>query len=278
MKKNVLTTIILALLLINISCSSENEMNDSNEPSQKAYPEIVEKLEELQFNADELELVNLKLPDGTEMEVFEFEDDIVMSREQIEEMQFVGYDTSSKQYRSSNLVNTWGGVRTLRIVGWNAGANGLNARERTALTWAVHNYNSLNLNIRLSLSWGTNANGKDIVMFNDSSVTGKSGGKSGFPWRGNPYKWVRIYGIHNHPTNTIEAVMTHEIGHAIGMRHSDWWSRQSCNRGVRREYTGIHIPGTTSGYDYTSIYNACVRSNTNGEINHNDRIALRYLY
>ena len=76
--------------------------------------------------------------------------------------------------------------------------------------------------------------------------------------------------------------MTHEIGHAFGMRHTDWWSRESCPGVPDNEGPGpedvIHIPGTPTGFDPTSLMLACTQPNTDGEFNANDRIALRFLY
>jgi hypothetical protein len=74
--------------------------------------------------------------------------------------------------------------------------------------------------------------------------------------------------------------MKHEIGHTLGMRHTDWFSRQSC--GQSGESAGsdgaVHIPGTRTGFDSTSIMLACFGANEDGEFNSNDITAFRYLY
>ena len=151
---------------------------------------------------------------------------------------------------------------------------------RTSLQWAVDNYNALNINLTFNLTFGTNYNSSDIVVYRVAN--GQAGGVAGFPSGGRPYKWVQIFsGMDNYNNNVIEHVITHEIGHCVGMRHSDYFSRQSCGQNSNEGTAGVganHIPGTPTGYDPTSLMNACFSANEDGEFNNFDRIALEYLY
>ena len=80
-----------------------------------------------------------------------------------------------------------------------------------------------------------------------------------------------------------EHVITHELGHCIGFRHSDYYDRSiSCGSGGNEGSAGvgaIHIPGTpTDARVGGSIMNSCFRSSETGEWSSSDRTALDYLY
>ena len=183
---------------------------------------------------------------------------------------------SAKNYHTTNLVSP----RTLTIIGYTGGQNALSSKERTALQYAVNNYNALNLSINFSLTFGTSYQNKDMVVYYNPSESG-TGGSAGFPSNGNPNKFIQIYGLDSYDVNVIEHVITHEMGHSVGFRHTDWFSRQSCGQNVNEGTAGvgaIPIPGTPSAYDPTSIMLACFSANEDGEFNNNDIIALNYLY
>ena len=85
--------------------------------------------------------------------------------------------------------------------------------------------------------------------------------------------------------NYIGTIMAHELGHCIGMRHTDYMNRAySCggrkvNEGqVNNGVGAVLIPGTPSGPDAYSWMLACVANNVNRPFNTNDKVALNYLY
>jgi hypothetical protein len=80
-----------------------------------------------------------------------------------------------------------------------------------------------------------------------------------------------------------EHVITHELGHTVGFRHSDYYNRAiSCGSGGNEGSAGvgaIHIPGTPTGAVVGgSVMNSCFRSSENGEFTSSDRTALTTLY
>jgi len=211
--------------------------------------------------------------------VIRVEGDIVMFPEDLDQLDFDGYENiHQKQYSTNALVSP----RTINVIGYTGGSQALTSSERTALSWAVANYNRLNLNINFNLTFGTNFGNKDMVVYNNTiNNPNGAGGSAGFPSGGRPFKFVQIYGLSNYNTNVIEHVITHEIGHSVGFRHTDYFSRQSCGQNTNEGTAGVganYIPGTPSGYDSTSIMLACFSNNEDGEFNSNDITALNFLY
>lgn len=186
-------------------------------------------------------------------------------------------DITNKQYRTYNLVSS---PRNVNVIGFTGGGGqGLTSKQRTALQRAVNNYNALNIGLNFTLTFGTNYTPYDIVVYQNSN--GQAGGVAGFPSGGNPYKYVQIFsGMENYSTATNEHVITHEIGHAVGLRHTDWFSRQSCGQsGEAQNHSGaVHIPGTPIGYDSNSVMLACFSANEDGNFGYYDEVALEYLY
>lgn len=191
---------------------------------------------------------------------------------------------NDKQYRTRNLVT--GSNRTIDILGFTGNnGQGLSSRGQTALQYAVNNYNRLSgvtLNFRLTYGSSQNAiNRADMVVFDNSINESGSGGVAGFPSGGRPNKFLSIFNLGSFDTDVHEHVITHEIGHSVGLRYTDWFNRASCDN-RQNEGAGsigaIRINGTPSGNDGTSLMNACFSNDENGEFNGNDRTALARIY
>ena len=223
------------------------------------------------FNAERIVTTR---PDGTQETRYLVGGDIELSKSELQTLQ--GLDESLlKQYRTNNLVS----IRTINVVGYTGGGNALTSKMRTALRWAVDNYNGLNTNKTFNLRFAASTDG-DIIVYRQPNNNG-AGGRAGFPSGGRPYKWVQIYnGMEGYDTNTNEHVITHEMGHAMGLRHTDYFSRESCRQsGESANPDGaVFIPGTPRGFDPNSVMLSCFSAGEDGEFGRYDRVALEFLY
>lgn len=184
-----------------------------------------------------------------------------------------------EQYRTTNLVKT---PRTVTV-----SVTNLSKPYSDATNIAIERYNALNLKLKFKR---VSSNGNiDIVGFDEPAEGGYiTLGSSGFPtYSGAPYGEVLMntnrdaYGA-NPNVNYLASVLTHEIGHCIGMRHTDYMNRAySCNGSRINEGASnvgaVLIPGTPSKPDAESWMLSCSNGG-NRVFNANDIVALKYLY
>jgi len=185
-----------------------------------------------------------------------------------------------EQYRTTNLVST--AVTNICI---NGSAFNTNAKFNDALNRAIANYNALPLRWNMTRTNGGTAgcNATITARF----LQGVTGGSSGFPSGGLPFNTINIgTGLNSasFSVDTVEHVITHELGHTIGLRHSDFFNRSiSCGGTPQNEgqagVGAILIPGTPSGATVGgSIMNSCFRQSETGEFTSTDITALNTIY
>ncbi|ARV09091.1 peptidase M10 [Winogradskyella sp. PC-19] len=242
---------------------------------------LLNSIKSLDIDVGTVSVGNFHLPDGTVEERIYIGNDITFTRDELELL--INPESNGRQYRTFNLVE--GANRTIDILGYTGGSQALSSKAQTALQWSVNNYNNLNTTLQFNLTFGTNFQAADMVVYDNTVNTPNSqGGVAGFPnSSGEPNKFVQIYNIEQFSTNVNEHVITHEIGHSVGFRHSDWFDRLSCPASSQgNEGTGsdgaVHIPGTPTGRDLTSVMQACFSTSEDGEFNGNDIIALEFMY
>jgi hypothetical protein len=179
-----------------------------------------------------------------------------------------------EQYRTFNLVTGLPRNITISLSG------NYNQNISDAVNNAIARYNAENLGITMTrVASSGNIN---VSVVNGGSYIASAG----FPdASGNPYPQVKFNRQYRNWNNaTLTTVLTHEWGHCIGFRHTDYMNRSfSCGTGGNegQETTGVgavHIPGTPTGPDAASWMLACIGNGVNRPFNSNDKTALNYLY
>lgn len=284
MKKTKLYSLIAAAALstsIFVSCQTEDAQNTNN--TQDEFAKVSAKLENLGFNVEHLQQAQMNGAEG-----YVVEGDIFLTLSQINEMSpkvTVGSDfVSTEHYRTNNLVST------PRVISVYMDSQ-FNSTMQAAFDDALQRYNDLGLAISFQRASSSGAD-IDILAQKFKRQPGgyiTLGQSAGFPdANGDPASPIilnsDVYNPRGKGSIPADAatVIAHEIGHAIGFRHSDYMDRSfSCGGSYYNEgdagVGAVYIPGTPSGPATASWMLSC-SDGTDRPFTTDDVTALTTLY
>ncbi|MFP2905498.1 zinc-dependent metalloprotease [Pyxidicoccus sp. 3LFB2] len=232
---------------------------------QDEHPELISNLLEAGFPAEDIHVVDGAVYAG------DAHVSLAASRELLQRG-----EGSEELYRTTNLVST----AVTKICVNPTAAFASYPRLSQGLDMAIVNYNALGLRITFARGPTTGCSANITAQ----AIPG-SGASAGFPSGGLPYGIINIgYGLNTATLDVNEHVITHELGHTIGLRHTDFYDRSiSCGGSPSNEGTAgvgsVLIPGTpTTATPGGSIMNTCYPPDTNGEFTATDRAGLNYIY
>ncbi len=275
-KLNYFAAIALALSVLFVSC----EQSDQTEVAvTEVSAATLQALTDAGFDVDNI--APIQFEDGVLVE-----GDIYIPFHDLSSLRKGDRLPVEEQYSTNNLVST-SGSRVITLYA-PTGRRGYSAGMIAGLDLAIARYNAENLEISFQRITSSSA---DIVMTRLSKGDERRGvlGSAGFPTAsGDPYGEIKMSGVlessYGLSTAGIATIIGHEMGHCIGMRHTDFFDRSiSCGGGTSNEGDGgvgaNLIPGTPSGASAAakSWMLACTDGGDR-PFNNDDKTALNYLY
>ena len=271
---------LLAIATAPIGCTDIDTLDTDDTVRRTESEVIIENLKAAGFPEAEIDV----LTDGT---VFVGGDAVVTLQASREMAGIVddldsGFDGNFRQYRTTNIIDTTQ-VDTICIRTTDS-YEGVSSMV-TALDNAIANYNSESLQFTMKrIASDGNDPSCDAEILAD--VDNSGGGIAGFPESGRPYTNLTVDQnlANDYGTSVATHVITHELGHCVGFRHTDYYNRSiSCGGANSNEgeadVGAEHIPGTpTDATENGSVMNACFNLSSTGDWTPDDQTALDCLY
>ncbi|TPN88023.1 M57 family metalloprotease [Aquimarina algicola] len=275
MKKSVFYTCLGVAMLGLVSCQT-----DSNEQQETEQSLLTSKVESLGFSTEGMYEATMDGKEGIVVEGDIFLDDEMMHHLENKTLHSVN-EANSKHYVTPDLLPRNQAI-TLDIFLDPAFSNNAVA----AFNEALSRYNELNINLTFRRTFNqSSADIAILLQFIPPPPTGGTvlGRSAGFPRNGRPATPIilnsTVFGGTNVRADT-PAVIAHEIGHAIGFRHTDWQDRSfSCGGDFDAEgrFGALFVPGTPRGAESGSWMLAC-SGGVDRPFTASDRTALRFVY
>ena len=259
-----LTVLCFAFLL---SCEEPEDIDEATVPvptAAKITDEVKEQFRSLGFDPSDL---------ARRGDDYLVEGDMLISPETLSDIlakeTTLGNGPVGEQYHSGRLVKIGRSVRTITVRPTDDGPRFVKAISR-----AISNFNRLDLGFRMKrVPVGSSS---DIVVSRlektDKNETALA--RARYPSGGRPGYRVDVYAEtfrNGYTDDFIEGLITHELGHCVGLAHTNWRARGEGGSGFQ------FIPGTAET-DNQSIMNALIPIRTDGEFSAGDRKALRTIY
>ena len=197
----------------------------------------------------------------------------------------------TEAFRSKTFVSSPDtATRNIKIEVW---TDEITPVEVKGISDAIEEYNALDLRLQFTLVENPNptfpffVDGGTIVF---RSTRAGVGGTAGFPFEGDPGDVISLNSdVPTASAADIKHLFLHELGHTLGMRHSDYQTRRSCvEAGVETMQSNegegnlgaICIDGTNcNGNETNSVWKACFTlGSVPGTFLGEDETALKSLY
>lgn len=250
-------TFILILLSFLISCQ-----NETKESLQEAATDV-ERIDAKWLASDEHPVVQLLYRRGYEKgTIYETEEHFLappdlMYSKNIEDYNEAEVNGDKQAYNTGALVS----LSRMRINVFLD--NSIGADLQTQSVNAINELNAIN-NCALFFVRVFNANQAQITIRSDFGAESANVlGRAGFPSNGRPFNLVtlNVDRLADFGANTRRNTIIHELGHCVGLRHTDWRAN--------RERSAVNIPGTNENDTGSIMWHTINGGNnpfTNGDL------------